>query len=56
MRATRNGGALQQADIMVFMTDDAVPADERLIEHLTAAFDQGPGGSLSSWPMPGSCR
>mgnify|MGYP000414701448 FL=1 len=30
---------------MVFMTDDAVPADERLIEHLTAAFDQrGPGG------------
>ena len=30
---------------MVFMTDDAVPADERLIEHLAAAFDKrGPGG------------
>ena len=27
------------------MTDDAVPADERLIEHLAAAFDKrGPGG------------
>ncbi|MEI3183721.1 MAG: hypothetical protein V8S98_10590 [Lachnospiraceae bacterium] len=39
------------------MTDDAVPADEQLIEHLTAAFEQrGPGGSLSSWPTPGSCR
>ena len=56
--ATRNRGArYSRADIMVFMTDDAVPADERLIEHLTAAFDQrGPAGSLSSWPMPGSCR
>ena len=44
--ATRNRGArYSRADIMVFMTDDAVPADERLIEHLTAAFDQrGPGG------------
>ena len=30
---------------MVFMTDDAVPADDRLIEHLVAAFDQrGPQG------------
>ncbi len=27
------------------MTDDAVPADNRLIEQLMAAFDQrGPGG------------
>ena len=27
------------------MTDDAVPADDRLIEHLVAAFDQrGPQG------------
>ena len=30
---------------MVFMTDDAVPADDRLIEYLVAAFDQrGPQG------------
>ena len=44
--ATRNRGArCSRADIMVFMTDDAVPADERLIEHLAAAFDKrGPGG------------
>lgn len=44
--ATRNRGArYSRADIMVFMTDDAVPADERLIENLTAAFKKrGPGG------------
>ena len=38
--ATRNRGArYSRADIMVFMTDDAVPADEKLIENLTAAFE-----------------
>lgn len=44
--ATRNRGArYSRADIMVFMTDDAVPADERLIENLVAAFDKrGPRG------------
>ena len=44
--ATRNRGArYSRADIMVFMTDDAVPADDRLIEHLVAAFDKrGPQG------------
>ena len=43
---TRNQGArYSRADIMVFMTDDAVPADNRLIEQLMAAFDQrGPLG------------
>lgn len=43
---TRNRGArFSRADIMVFMTDDAVPADERLIEHLVEAFSKkGPEG------------
>lgn len=44
--ATRNRGArYSRADIMIFMTDDAVPADDRMIEHLVAAFDKrGPQG------------
>lgn len=44
--ATRNRGArYSRADIMVFMTDDAVPADERLIENLVGAFGRrGPQG------------
>lgn len=44
--ATRNAGARRsRAEIIVFMTDDAVPADEELIEHLVAAFNQrGPQG------------
>ena len=43
--ATRNRGMrFSRADIVVFMTDDAVPADEFLIEKLVGAFDQrGPG-------------
>ena len=43
---TRNQGArYSRADIMVFMTDDAVPADNQLIEQLMAAFDRrGPLG------------
>lgn len=44
--ATRNRGArYSRAEIMVFMTDDAVPADEFLIERLAAAFEKrGPLG------------
>lgn len=43
---TRNRGMrFSRADIVVFMTDDAVPADEHLIEELVKAFDQsGPEG------------
>lgn len=43
---TRNKGArYSRADIMVFMTDDAVPADNQLMERLAAAFDgRGPQG------------
>ena len=45
--ATRNRGArYSRADIMVFMTDDAVPADNRLIEHLAAARPAGPPGGV----------
>lgn len=44
--ATRNRGArYSRADIIVFMTDDAVPADGQLIEKLAAAFEsKGPKG------------
>lgn len=39
---TRNrGAALSKADYMLFMTQDAVPVDEHLIEHMTAAMDSG---------------
>ncbi len=43
---TRNlGAALSQADVMVFMTDDAVPGGKRLVEHLVEGLCQkGPGG------------
>ncbi len=43
---TRNCGMrFSRAEVVVFMTDDAVPADERLIEFLVKAFDQeGPDG------------
>ena len=38
---TRNLAAwYSDADIMIFMTDDAVPQDEHLIERLTEAFDK----------------
>ncbi len=38
---TRNLGAgYSDADVMVFMTDDAVPQDNRLIGQLTAALEQ----------------
>lgn len=44
--ATRNLGAwYAEADVMVFMTDDAVPQDELLIERLVGALSwQGAGG------------
>ena len=39
--ATRNLAAgYSKADIMIFMTDDAVPQDNRLVERLAAALDQ----------------
>ena len=43
---TRNAGArFSRADIIVFMTDDAVPADNALIENLVRAFsEKGPQG------------
>lgn len=43
---TRNRGMrFSRADIVVFMTDDAVPADEYLIQELVKAFEQrGPEG------------
>lgn len=43
---TRNRGMrFSRADIVVFMTDDAVPEDEHLIEELVKAFEQrGPQG------------
>lgn len=43
---TRNRGMrFSRADIVAFMTDDAVPADEHLIEALVKAFEQrGPEG------------
>lgn len=45
---TRNeGAAYSEADIMIFMTDDAVPANEFLVERLVGAFGrQGPGGEV----------
>lgn len=43
---TRNLGAFySKADVMVFMTDDAVPKDEYLLERLLTAFqERGPEG------------
>lgn len=43
---TRNQGAsYSKADILLFMTDDAVPADEHLVEALVSGFDRtGPEG------------
>lgn len=43
---TRNLAAwYSEADVMIFMTDDAVPQDEYLIERLMAALsDKGPAG------------
>ena len=54
--ATRNRGMrFSRADIVVFMTDDAVPADEFLIEKLVGAFDQrGPEGEAVIMLMPDS--
>lgn len=41
--ATRNlGVSLSQADYFIMMTDDAVPADTCLVEHLVRALDSAP--------------
>lgn len=47
---TRNlGASYSDADILVFMTDDAVPADRFLIERLIEAFSfEGPKGELTA--------
>jgi rhamnosyltransferase len=47
---TRNLAAgYSQAEIMVFMTDDAVPKDEYLVERLVEAVLQtGPGGEITA--------
>lgn len=45
---TRNVAAMAStADILVFLTQDAVPADEYLIERLVAPFDQYPNLAIS---------
>ncbi len=61
--ATRNRGAsCSEADIIIFMTDDAVPQDNALAERLAAAFDRkGPGGetvaAVYARQLPaGDCR
>ncbi len=48
--ASRNLGAgFSKADIMIFMTDDAVPQDTRLVERLAAALNQkGPEGERTA--------
>lgn len=47
---TRNQAAgYSTADVMIFMTDDAVPADNRLIERLVEALGQtGPDGEMAA--------
>lgn len=47
---TRNKGAsFSEADIMVFMTDDAVPADRNLIGELVKGLDlRGPAGEVAA--------
>lgn len=47
---TRNQGAKHsEADIMVFMTDDSLPGDERLIEHLVESLSWvGPEGERAA--------
>lgn len=51
---TRHLGALHSSgDIFVCMTQDALPADNRLLEELTVPFYQMTG---LRYPMPDSCR
>ena len=38
------GAGYSEADILIFMTQDAVPADERLVEHLVHALTSGAHG------------
>ena len=43
--ARNMGAGYSEADILIFMTQDAVPADERLVEHLVHALTSGAHGS-----------
>ncbi len=47
---TRNlGASLSRADVLLFMTDDAVPRNDRLIESLVRALERkGPGGETAA--------
>lgn len=50
---TRNqGAALSQAKFMLFMTQDAVPLDEYLIEHLAEAMKDSTVGSAYARQLP----
>ena len=40
--------AMSQADVLLFMTQDAVPADEYLIERLTAQLGENAGGEVAA--------
>ena len=42
--ARNMGAGYSEADILIFMTQDAVPADERLVEHLVHALTSGAHG------------
>ena len=42
--ARNMGAGYSEADILIFMTQDAVPADERLVEHLVHALTSGVHG------------
>ena len=50
---TRNLGAeLSDAEILVYMTQDAVPADEYLIEHLVQGFEEERVGAVYARQLP----
>lgn len=42
--ARNMGAGYSEADILIFMTQDAVPADKRLVEHLVHALTSGADG------------
>ncbi len=55
---TRNAGAaLSDADYLLFMTQDAVPADERLVENLLKSFSDPDVGAAYARQLPrDGCR
>lgn len=55
---TRNEGAeMASGELLLFMTQDAVPADERLIERLAAAFQDNAVGAAYARQLPNKgCR